>query len=121
VIWTKQADTPDVASPLLSDGRLFYYKEKTGLLTCVDARSGKAFYETARVPGVGRTYASPVAAGGHVYLTDRGGTITVITDTPTLEVVAENDVGEGVDATPALDGDSLFIRGEQHLFRMARP
>lgn len=117
VLWTKHTGTPDVASPVLSDGRLSYYKEKTGLLTCVDAATGKAFYETARIPGVGRTYASPVAAGGHVYLTDRSGRITVIEDGPTLKVVAENDVGEGVDATPAPAGDSLFVRGERHLFR----
>ena len=117
VLWTKLAGTPDVASPLLSAGRLFYYKEKSGLLTCVDARTGAVHYETARVPGVARTYASPVAAGGHVYLTDRSGRITVIEDGPRLEVVAENDVGEGVDATPAPDGDSLFVRGERQLFR----
>ncbi len=119
VLWTKHAGTPDVASPLLSDGRLSYYKEKTGLLTCLDAATGRAHWETARIPGVSRTYASPVAAGGHVYLTDRSGTITVIRDAPGLEVVAENDVGEGVDATPAPDGDSLFVRGERHLFRFA--
>lgn len=117
VLWTKHAGTPDVASPLLSGGRLFYYKEKTGLLTCVDATTGTAHYETARIPGVARTYASPVAAAGNVYLTDRSGRITVIEDGPTLAVVAENDVGEGVDATPAPDGDSLFVRGERHLFR----
>lgn len=121
VLWTKSAGTPDVASPLLSDGRLFYYKEKSGLLTCVDATTGTAFYETIRVPGVARTYASPVAAAGHVYLTDRSGRITVIEDGPTLNVVAENDVGEGVDATPACDRDSLFVRGERHLFRFVRP
>jgi outer membrane protein assembly factor BamB len=119
VLWTKHAGTPDVASPLLSDGRLYYYKEKTGLLTCVDATTGEAFYETVRVPGVARTYASPVAAGGHVYLTDRSGRITVIEDGPSLKVVAENDVGEGVDATPAPVGASLFVRGEKHLFRFA--
>ncbi len=117
VLWTKHAGTPDVASPLLSGGRLFYYKEKSGLLTCVDAKTGAAFYDTVRVPGVARTYASPVAAAGHVYLTDRSGRITVIEDGPTLNVVAENDVGEGVDATPSPDRDSLFVRGERHLFR----
>jgi outer membrane protein assembly factor BamB len=121
VLWTKQAGTPDVASPLLSGGRLFYYKEKSGLLTCLDAKTGTAHYETARIPGVARTYASPVAAAGHVYLTDRSGRITVIADGPTLRVVAENDVGEGVDATPAPAGDSLFVRGERHLFRFAPP
>lgn len=121
VLWTKRAGTPDVASPLLSGGRLSYYKEKTGLLTCIDAATGAPHYETARIPGVGRTYASPVAAGGHVYLTDRDGRITVIEDAPRLAVVAENDVGEGVDATPAPSGDSLFVRGERHVFRFARP
>ena len=119
VRWTKHQGTPDVASPLLSGDRLYYYKEKTGLLTCVDAATGKSHYETARIPGVGRTYASPVAAGGHVYLTDRGGRITVIKDRPILEVVAENNVGEGVDSTPALAGDSIFVRGERRLFRFA--
>jgi outer membrane protein assembly factor BamB len=118
VKWTKQQDTPDVASPLYSRGRLYYFKEKTGLLTCVDAASGRPHWETARIPGVGRTYASPIAAGGHVYLTDRSGQITVIRDGTTLEIVAENDMGEGVDATPAPAGNSLYIRGERHLFRV---
>ncbi len=121
VLWTRQAGTPDVASPLLSHGRLFYYKEKSGLLTCIDANTGDPHYETTRVPGVARTYASPVAAGGHVYLTDRSGRITVIDDGPRLNVVAENDVGEGVDATPSPAGDSLFVRGEQRLFRFVAP
>jgi len=117
VLWTRDHDTPDIASPLLSGSRLYYYKEKTGLLTCLDVRSGAALFETRRIPGVGRTYASPVAAAGHVYLTDRSGRITVIRDADTLEVVAENDVGEGIDATPAPAGDSLFVRGERRLFR----
>lgn len=121
LLWKKGAGTPDVASPLLSSSRLSYYKEKSGLLTCVDAATGKPHYETVRIPGVARTYASPVAAGGHVYLTDRSGRITVIEDGPVLNVLAENDVGEGVDATPAPAGDSLFVRGERHLFRFAEP
>jgi outer membrane protein assembly factor BamB len=119
VRWEVHRNTPDVASPLLSGDRLYFYKEKTGLLTCLDCRTGEPHYETARIPGVGRTYASPVAAGGHVYLTDRGGRITVIEDGDAVRVVAENDVEEGVDATPAPDGDSLFVRGERHLFRFA--
>jgi outer membrane protein assembly factor BamB len=116
VHWTVNRDTPDIASPLLHAGRLWYYKEKTGLLTCVDAANGQPHYERQRIPGVSRTYASPVAAGGHIYLTDRSGTITVIKDGPELSVAATNDMGEGVDATPAPVGQQLFIRGERHLF-----
>jgi len=116
VHWTVNRDTPDIASPLLHAGRLWYYKEKTGLLTCVDAASGQPHYERQRISGVSRTYASPVAAGGHIYLTDRNGTITVIKDGPELSIVATNDMGEGVDATPAPVGQQLFVRGERHLF-----
>ena len=59
---------------------------------------------------------SPVAANGHVYLTDRSGTIVVIEDAPALKIIATNDMGEGVDATPAAVGADLFVRGERHLF-----
>lgn len=121
VLWTRASDTPDVASPLLSEGRLYFYKEKTGILTCVDANNGAVHFETKRIPGVSRTYASPIAANGHVFLTDRSGTIVVIKDAPTLQIVATNDIGEGVDATPAAAGDALFIRGQRHLFCISRP
>lgn len=116
VAWTTSNDTPDIASLLLSGGRLYFHKGKTGILTCVDAESGRVHFGPERIPGVSSTYASPVAAGGHIYLTGRSGTITVIKDSPTLEVVATNSLGEGVDATPAPVGKELFVRGERHLF-----
>lgn len=115
VAWTLDRDTPDVASPLLSSGRLYFYKGKTGVLTCLDAETGKVHYLAQRIPGVNSTYASPVAAGGYVYLTDRNGTIVVIKDSPTLEVVATNTVGEPIDATPAPAGRDLILRTERSL------
>ena len=119
VAWSLDRDTPDVASPCLSGGRLYFYKGKSGQLTCVDARTGKPHYSAVRVPGMNSTYASPVAAGGHVYLTDRSGTIVVIEDAPTFKIVSTNAMGEGVDATPAIVGNQMFIRSAQHLFCIA--
>lgn len=119
VSWSVGRDTPDVASPLLSENRLYYYKAKTGILTCVDAKTGQPYYSAERIPGVSSTYASPVAAGGYVYLTDRGGTITVIKDSEKLEVVSTNQLGEPVDATPAPVDDQLFVRSENSLFCIA--
>ncbi len=116
LVWSLQRDTPDIASPLLSSGRLYFYKGKSGMLTCLDAATGKSHYEAARLPGVDSTYASPLAAGGHVYLTGRSGTTVVIKDADQLEIIAENSVGETVDATPAPVDNQLFIRGEKHLF-----
>ena len=119
VAWELKRDTPDIASPLLSNGRLYYHKGKSGMLTCVDAATGRIHYESERLPDIRSTYASPVAAGGYVYATGRRGTTVVLKDSDRLEVVARNSVGETVDATPAPVDNQLFIRGENHLFCIA--
>jgi outer membrane protein assembly factor BamB len=119
VVWVLDRDTPDIASPLLSSGRLYFHKGKTGLLSCVDAETGKPHYTAVRIPGVTSTYASPIAAGGYVYLTGRSGTTVVIKDADQLNIIASNSVGETVDATPAPVDNELFIRGEDHLFCIA--
>ncbi|MDA8743773.1 PQQ-like beta-propeller repeat protein [Rubripirellula amarantea] len=116
VIWTRSRDTPDIASPLLSGDRLYYYKAKTGLLTCVNAKTGEPYYSAKRIPELDTIYASPVAAGGYVYLSDRDGTIVVIKDDDNFELVATNQMGETVDATPAPVDDQLIVRGSKHLF-----
>ena len=120
VLWSMKQDTPDVASPLLSNGRLYFYKGKTGQLTCVDAKTGKVHYAASRIDGMRSTYASPVAAGGYVFLTDRDGTIVVIEDSDQLKIVATNRFGEGIDATPAIVDGEMFIRSEGHLFCIAQ-
>jgi outer membrane protein assembly factor BamB len=119
VAWSVNRDTPDVASPLLSQGRIYFYKGKSGNLTCLDSKTGKPFYEASRINGISSTYASPVAAGGFVYLTDRSGKVVVIKDADKLEVVSTNSLNEGVDATPAPVDKELFIRGEKSLFCIA--
>lgn len=120
VLWTIKKDTPDIGSLLLSENRIYFYKAKTGIVTCVDATTGKTLFGPERIPGIANTYASPVAAGGYVFITGRSGTTTVIKDADTLEVVASNSVGETVDATPAPVDNELFIRGENHLFCISK-
>ena len=119
VQWVIERDTPDIASPMVSGGRLYFHKGKSGILTCVDAKTGKPYYSSQRIDGIDKTYASPVAAAGKVYLTGRSGTTVVIEDAPELKVLATNSVGETVDATPAPIDNELFIRGQSHLFCIA--
>jgi outer membrane protein assembly factor BamB len=117
VFWSVDRDTPDIPSPLLSGDRLYFFKAKSGILSCLDAKTGTPHYSAVRVPDLdGAIYASPIAANGFVYLTDRNGTTVVIRDADQFEVVAANSVGETVDATPAPVDGELFIRGERHLF-----
>lgn len=116
VVWTINRDTPDIGSFLLSSGRLYFHKEKAGMLSCVDAATGESHYGPKRISELKSIYASPIAAAGHVYLTGRSGTTVVIKDSDEFEIVSTNSVGETVDATPAPVDNQLFIRGERHLF-----
>lgn len=119
VVWVIDRDTPDIGSPLLSSGRIYFHKGKTGQLSCVDAATGEPHYMATRIPGLDNIYASPISAGGNVYLTARSGTTVVIKDANDLQIVSTNDVDETVDATPAPVDNELFIRGEKHLFCIA--
>ena len=119
-MWDMDRHTPDIASPLISGPRLYFHSGKSGMLTCLDAMSGKPHYVAERIPEISRTYASPIAAGGHIYITGRSGTTVVLKDGNKLEIVATNSLGEGVDATPAPVDGELFIRGERNLFCISR-
>jgi hypothetical protein len=57
-------------------------------------------------------YASPVAAAGRVYLVDRDGTTLVLKAGDKLEVLATNRLDDHIDASPAVVGKQLFLRGE---------
>lgn len=116
VAWSLKRDTPDIGSPVLSGNRLYFYKAKTGNVSCYNVETGEPFYEVTRVSKVSSTYASPVVANGHVYITGRSGRTVVIKDAEKFEIVSVNSVDEGVDATPAPVDGQLFIRGEKHLF-----
>ncbi|MEZ5328803.1 MAG: PQQ-binding-like beta-propeller repeat protein [Verrucomicrobiales bacterium] len=116
VAWSIDKATPDVPSLLLSQGRLYFHSARSGIVTCLDAKTGEPHYSRERLEALRDVYASPVAAGGYVFLTGRDGTTVVIKDGPKLEIVSTNHLGEPVDATPVPDGSELFIRAAKHLY-----
>ena len=74
-------------------------------------------FERKRLPGLsGNMYASPVGAAGRIYFVDRDGTTVVIKDSPELEVLATNRLDDPIDASPAIVGKQLFLRGKSHLY-----
>jgi len=62
VAWEIDKDTPDVGSLLLSSGRIYYFKDKSGLLTCVNAATGERLFGPVRT-GLETIYASPHRGG----------------------------------------------------------
>ena len=116
VAWKTNQGAPYVPSPILYGDKLYFTKGNNGVLSCLEAKTGQPLINQKRLPGVENVYASPVGADGRIYFTGRDGTTVVIPNTGELEILATNTVGEPVDASPAIVGDQIFIRGDQHLF-----
>lgn len=116
VAWSYTKNLPYVSSPLVYRDRLYLLKDGP-LLTCLDAKTGKPVYEAERVKGGARYYASPVAAGGHIYLASLEGTVAVVVageDAP--DVVYSVKLGDPIRATPAIAHDTLYIRSDKFLY-----
>lgn len=121
VAWRYAKGTPYVPSPLLLDGRLYFTQGNTGVLTVLDAKTGKPLSAGERLPGVTQFYASPAAAGGRLYFVDRQGTTVVLKAGDQPEVLATNKLGDPVDASPAVAGKTLFLRGHKYLYAIEEP
>ncbi|MBI3850477.1 MAG: PQQ-like beta-propeller repeat protein [Verrucomicrobia bacterium] len=117
--WSHKGNTPYVPSPLLVDDLLYFVANNDGKLSCFDAKTGKANFEGERLEGAFGIYASPVAAKDRVYVLGREGTCLVLKKGPKLEVLATNKLDDKTDASLALVGKELFVRGQQNLYCIA--
>jgi outer membrane protein assembly factor BamB len=110
--WTNKRAKAFVPSAVAYQGRL-YVPADENFVTCLDAATGKQVWKE-RLSG--HYHASPVAGDGKIYLPTREGIVRVVGAGPHFELLAENDLGEEMVASPAIAGGALFLRGERHLF-----
>jgi outer membrane protein assembly factor BamB len=120
IVWSLDRDTPYVPSPVLVDDILYFLKSNSGILTAVDAKTGKPHYANQRLDGVPNMFASPVAAQGRIYFPGREGTTLVIKAGPAYQVLAKNVLDDGFDASPALADNEMFLRGYKYLYAIAQ-
>jgi outer membrane protein assembly factor BamB len=117
VLWRRRTGTPYVPSLLLHKGTLYFFHHYQNILSIADARTGKE-HGPFRIP-LRSVYASPVAAADRIYLTDLSGTTLVLAHGKQAKVLARNELGEPMSASPALVGRELYLRGARHLFCIA--
>jgi outer membrane protein assembly factor BamB len=118
ILWEYNHDTPYVPSPLLYDGILYFLKSNSPILTAFDVTRGQAYYGPQRLDGLQEIYSSPVGAAGHVYFLGRDGGALVISNAGKFEILAKNNLDDGFEASPAIVGDELYLRGRQFLYRV---
>lgn len=113
IAWELNRSLPEIPSPLYLDGRI-YMVRNGGLLSAVDAGDGGLIYRE-RLGASGHYSASPVAAGGHLYLLSSRGTLSVAKPGDSFEVLHQYDLGEAAYVTPAIDHNTLYIRTKNTL------
>ena len=114
VVWRLGRGVPNKPSLILLDD-LIYMVNDVGIASCVEARTGQVVW-TARIGG---TYsASPIAAGGRIYFFSESGLTTVIAAGRTFRQLAQNQLGDGFFASPAVAGKALILRSRTEIFRV---
>jgi outer membrane protein assembly factor BamB len=114
--WEQRKGMPKVPSMLYAKPHLFAVTDG-GIVTCMKAADGEVVWQE-RLRG--SFSASPVSAEGRIYLISDEGETTVIEAGPAYRALAENPLGEPVQASPALSQGQIFIRTEKHLFCIGR-
>ncbi len=95
---------------------LAYFCYDNGVLSVYRLQTGERIYQQRLGRGASGFTSSPVAADGRLYITNEDGRTYVLALGPEYRVLAENELGEMVMATPAIAEGVLYIRGRNHLF-----
>jgi outer membrane protein assembly factor BamB len=104
-----------VPTPLFYEGRL-YLMVDSGILTCLDAATGKNIYKD-RVGG--NFFASPIVADGKIIALSREGELVMAKPGDTFEILGRSKLGDGASATPAVANNRLYLRTDTHLICVA--
>lgn len=101
IAWRFKKNIPYIPAALVYQN-VFYMVKTGGIVTSLDAGTGKLLREGRATGALGEYYASPIAADGKVFLSSNEGKITVLKAAGEWEVLAVNDIGDEIRATPAL-------------------
>ena len=116
IAWEIHQGIPEVPSLLYCQGKLYLMRDG-GLLTCLEASSGKELFRE-RIGAAGQYLASPIAAGDKVLVASVPGVVTVVQAEDKLKILARKDFREQIFATPAIFENKIYLRTEGHLYAL---
>ncbi|MDA1017093.1 MAG: serine/threonine protein kinase, partial [Planctomycetota bacterium] len=116
VLWMKKTKSAShIVSPLVADGRMFLIKQG-GITASFLAANGEPVWDRRRVGADGSYLSAPVFGDGKIYVTSEPGVVSVLESGPEQKVLANNDFGEPIAATPALVDGQIFVRTRTKLY-----
>ena len=116
VAWRTKVAPSYVPSPVVI-GDHFVVVSDDGVATAWEASTGKEVWlERFR----GKHWASLVTIAGLVYISAERGITRVVDPSQDFKVIASNDIKERLYASPVISNGKLYLRGDKHLFCIAR-
>ena len=116
IAWEISRGIPETSSLLYCRGRLYLLRDG-GLLTCIEASTGKEIFRQ-RIGATGQYVASPIVAGDKILCASTRGTVTVIKIDDKLNVLARNKFDEKIFATPAVVENKIYLRTAANLYAL---
>lgn len=110
--WGFGKSVPHRPSQIIQGDLMFMIDDK-GVASCINAKTAKVMWQQ-RIGGEYR--ASPILASGHVYCFSMDGQVTVLAAAEQYKLVATNQLGTGFQASPAVAGNSLYLRSLSDLY-----
>jgi outer membrane protein assembly factor BamB len=114
VAWKVKRNVPTRSSAVLS-GDLIFMVDDGGIATCVEAKTGSIIWNER----IGGTYsAAPLLGAGRIYFFSEDGKTTVVAADRQFRILAQNQLGDGFMASPAVLDNSLVLRSKTALYRI---
>ena len=115
VVWRVQKSYPGIPAPLIYRDVMYLMKEG-GIVSSVNPATGEILKQGRTPNALEEYYASPVAADGKIFVASASGKVTVLKAGAQWEILATNDLDDEIWATPAIAGNSLYIRTRNALY-----
>ena len=116
IVWSQTRGLSYTPSPLLHDNMLYLLTDN-GMMSCLNATTGEPLYHQVRLPKSYSFKASPVGAGGRIYLAAEDGDVVVLKMGPQFEVLATNTLKDQMFvASPVIVGGEILLRSQTQLF-----
>ena len=114
VKWSLPRGGSYMHSLLLYKNRL-YNVNWNGIVVCLDPESGKEIFN-GKIGKSKSFIASPVASDGKIYIVDEEGTVYIIRDGDSLEVLNEIPLKDICMTAPSITDGMIYFRTQKYLF-----
>ncbi len=117
ILWRSQQSVAYIPTTLIYEGVLYMVKD--GIVSSYDPQTGELHKRGRLTDGSPKVYASPVAAEGKIFMSTLEGVIAVVRAGADWQVMALNDLGDEIYASPAIVDGHLLVRTKSRLFSFA--